>query len=85
MENIEAGTGLGASIIFRCHDGMKLEGNTSTVCQIDGKWRYPLPKCLGEKIVGIIRASYLLFSLVGTCVRLHCVFEIVIRGYIRVL
>lgn len=47
LENIEGGTGLGASIIFRCHEGMTLEGNTSTVCQIDGKWRYPLPKCLG--------------------------------------
>ncbi|XP_050510786.1 complement factor H isoform X3 [Diabrotica virgifera virgifera] len=51
LENIEAGTGLGASIIFRCHDGMLLEGNTSTVCQIDGKWRYPLPKCLAPCVV----------------------------------
>lgn len=48
LENIEAGTGLGASIIFRCHEGMLLQGNTSTVCQKDGKWRYPLPKCLGK-------------------------------------
>lgn len=48
LENIEAGTGLGASIIFRCHEGMRLKGNTSTVCQIDGHWRYPLPLCLGE-------------------------------------
>ncbi|XP_071053370.1 sushi, von Willebrand factor type A, EGF and pentraxin domain-containing protein 1 isoform X3 [Onthophagus taurus] len=51
LENIEGGTGLGASIIFRCHDGMTLEGNTSTVCQIDGKWRYPLPKCLAPCVV----------------------------------
>lgn len=48
LENIEGGTGLGASIIFRCHDGMKLEGHSSTVCQIDGTWRYALPKCLGK-------------------------------------
>lgn len=48
LENIEGGTGLGASIIFRCHEGMRLEGNSSTVCQIEGKWRYPLPKCLGK-------------------------------------
>lgn len=48
LENIESGTGLGASIIFRCREGMKLEGNTSSVCQIDGRWRYPLPQCLGE-------------------------------------
>lgn len=47
LENIEGGTGLGASLIFRCHDGMKMEGNSSTVCQLDGTWRYPLPKCLG--------------------------------------
>ncbi|CAG9821323.1 unnamed protein product [Phaedon cochleariae] len=51
LENIEAGTGLGASIIFRCHEGMLLQGNTSTVCQIDGKWRYPLPKCLAPCVV----------------------------------
>ncbi|XP_075238047.1 hig-anchoring scaffold protein isoform X3 [Lycorma delicatula] len=51
LENIEAGTGLGASIIFRCHEGMKLEGNTSTVCQIDGRWRYPLPLCLAPCVV----------------------------------
>ncbi|XP_049790095.1 sushi, von Willebrand factor type A, EGF and pentraxin domain-containing protein 1-like [Schistocerca nitens] len=55
LENIEAGTGLGASIIFRCHDGMKLEGNTSTVCQIDGRWRYPLPKCLAPCVVPSVR------------------------------
>ncbi|XP_060533491.1 sushi, von Willebrand factor type A, EGF and pentraxin domain-containing protein 1 isoform X2 [Cylas formicarius] len=51
LENIEGGTGLGASIIFRCHEGMLLEGNSSTVCQIDGKWRYPLPKCYAPCVV----------------------------------
>ncbi|KAK9874005.1 hypothetical protein WA026_002356 [Henosepilachna vigintioctopunctata] len=51
LENIEGGTGLGASIIFRCHEGMFLEGNSSTVCQIDGKWRYPLPRCLAPCVV----------------------------------
>ncbi|XP_050294789.1 uncharacterized protein LOC126734965 isoform X2 [Anthonomus grandis grandis] len=51
LENIEGGTGLGASIIFRCHEGMLLEGNSSTVCQIDGKWRYALPKCLAPCVV----------------------------------
>lgn len=48
LENIEAGTGLGASIIYRCHPGMLLIGNTSTVCQIEGRWRYPVPECLGK-------------------------------------
>lgn len=38
LENIDAGTGLGASIIFRCQPGMLLNGNSSTVCQIDGRW-----------------------------------------------
>ncbi|CAK9812882.1 Protein lev-9 [Anthophora plagiata] len=51
IENIEAGTGLGASIIFRCSDNKKLEGNASSVCQIDGKWRYPLPQCLSQCVV----------------------------------
>ncbi|XP_056646422.1 sushi, von Willebrand factor type A, EGF and pentraxin domain-containing protein 1 isoform X6 [Diorhabda sublineata] len=30
---------------------MLLEGNSSTVCQIEGKWRYPLPKCLAPCVV----------------------------------
>ncbi|GLH01650.1 Locomotion-related protein Hikaru genki, partial [Gryllus bimaculatus] len=63
IENIESGTGLGASIIFRCHDGMKLEGNTSSVCQIDGRWRYPLPKCLAPCVVpGVKQGSVHLLS-----------------------
>lgn len=48
LENLDAGTGLGASIIFRCQPGMLLVGNSSTVCQIDGRWRYPVPECLGK-------------------------------------
>ncbi|KAG8223021.1 hypothetical protein J437_LFUL001343, partial [Ladona fulva] len=51
LENIEGGTTLGASIIFRCHEGMRLVGNTSTVCQVDGKWRYPVPQCLAPCVV----------------------------------
>ncbi|XP_048510711.1 uncharacterized protein LOC105691170 isoform X2 [Athalia rosae] len=51
IENIEAGTGLGVSIIFRCNAHMKLEGNTSSVCQIDGTWRYPLPRCLAPCVI----------------------------------
>lgn len=54
LENIEAGTGLGASIIFRCHPGMLLIGNTSTVCQIDGRWRYSMPECLAPCVVPTI-------------------------------
>lgn len=51
LENIDAGTGLGASIIFRCQPGMLLVGNSSTVCQIDGRWRYPVPECLGKSLL----------------------------------
>ncbi|XP_034950831.1 uncharacterized protein Hasp [Chelonus insularis] len=51
IENIESGTGLGASIIFRCKEHMKLAGNTSSVCENDGKWRYPLPQCLAPCII----------------------------------
>jgi len=47
IENIERGTALGASLIFRCKQDMTLVGHTSSICQIDGKWRYPVPKCLG--------------------------------------
>nr|CAI5818935.1 unnamed protein product [Callosobruchus analis] len=31
LEGIEGGTGLGASIIFRCHEGMLLIGNSSSL------------------------------------------------------
>ncbi len=49
LENIEAGTALGASVIFRCHPDMEMVGNSSsTVCQLDGTWTYPVPKCLGN-------------------------------------
>lgn len=30
---------------------MLLVGNTSSVCQIDGRWRYPLPQCLAPCVV----------------------------------
>lgn len=51
IDNIDAGTGMGISIIFRCKAHMKLEGNSSSVCQKDGKWSYPLPKCLAPCVV----------------------------------
>ncbi|GAB0099339.1 locomotion-related protein Hikaru genki [Sergentomyia squamirostris] len=54
LENIETGTGLGASIIFRCQPGMLLKGHSSTVCQIDGKWRYSVPQCLAPCVVPTI-------------------------------
>lgn len=51
LENMDAGTGLGASIIFRCQPGMLLVGNSSTLCQIDGRWSYPVPECLGKVLI----------------------------------
>lgn len=33
---------------------MLLVGNTSTVCQIDGRWRYALPLCLAPCVVPTI-------------------------------
>lgn len=54
LENVESGFGLGASIIFRCHPEMSIEGNASTVCQIDGRWRYQVPLCLAPCVVPTI-------------------------------
>lgn len=75
LENIDAGTGLGASIIFRCQPGMLLIGNTSTVCQIDGRWRYPVPECLGKltKFINIaiwmkMKLNYLQIIFKAPCV-----------------
>ncbi|XP_069936040.1 sushi, von Willebrand factor type A, EGF and pentraxin domain-containing protein 1 isoform X3 [Cherax quadricarinatus] len=54
LENIEQGTALGASIIFRCYPNMTIEGDQSTVCQADGSWSKPLPMCLAPCIVPTI-------------------------------
>lgn len=51
LEQTEVGFGLGARIIFRCQPEMLLIGNTTTVCQIDGRWRYPMPVCLAPCVV----------------------------------
>lgn len=37
---------------------MKLEGNASSVCQIDGRWRYPVPRCLAPCIVPKIQKGH---------------------------
>ncbi|XP_015605333.1 uncharacterized protein LOC107272574 isoform X2 [Cephus cinctus] len=58
IENIESG----ASIIFRCNKHMKLEGNTSSVCQIDGKWRYPVPQCLAPCVVPQIENGHIVVA-----------------------
>jgi hypothetical protein len=42
---------MGSSLIFRCKEHTKLEGHSSSLCQMDGKWRYPLPQCLAPCIV----------------------------------
>ncbi|XP_050520065.1 sushi, von Willebrand factor type A, EGF and pentraxin domain-containing protein 1 isoform X2 [Daktulosphaira vitifoliae] len=55
LENTESGTGLGATIIYRCQDGMLLVGNASTVCLADGNWRYPPPLCLAPCVVPAIQ------------------------------
>lgn len=60
IENVEAGTGLGASIIFRCHPEMLVRGQTSSVCQIDGRWRNPLPECLAPCVVPTISQGFVI-------------------------
>ncbi|XP_071532550.1 LOW QUALITY PROTEIN: sushi, von Willebrand factor type A, EGF and pentraxin domain-containing protein 1-like [Panulirus ornatus] len=54
LDNIEQGTALGASVIFRCYPNMTIEGDQSTVCQADGSWSKPLPMCLAPCIVPTI-------------------------------
>lgn len=58
IENIDAGTGLGASIIFRCQPDMLMHGHASSVCQIDGRWRNVLPECLAPCVVPAISQGY---------------------------
>lgn len=37
-----------------------LTGNSSTVCQIDGRWRYPAPECLAPCIVPTISQGHVI-------------------------
>ncbi|ODN03359.1 Sushi, von Willebrand factor type A, EGF and pentraxin domain-containing protein 1 [Orchesella cincta] len=54
LENIEKGTALGASVIFRCKEGMTLVGHTSSLCQVDGQWRYPPPNCFAPCQIPVV-------------------------------
>ncbi|RXG57663.1 Protein lev-9 [Armadillidium vulgare] len=54
LENVDKGTSLADSIIFRCLPNMTLEGDDTSVCQSDGTWSKPLPKCLAPCIVPTI-------------------------------
>ncbi|XP_042893956.1 complement receptor type 2-like [Penaeus japonicus] len=49
-------TTLGAKVIFRCNDNMLYEGHPEqqAVCQRDGTWSHPLPKCFAPCIVPTI-------------------------------
>ncbi|XP_017849130.1 uncharacterized protein LOC108604254 isoform X1 [Drosophila busckii] len=73
IENIEAGTGLGASIIFRCQPEMLINGQGSSVCQIDGRWRNVLPECLAPCVVptisqGVVTAIEIITDENGTTI-----------------
>ena len=44
-------TTLHAVVTFRCQEGMTFEGPSyRTICQADGRWSHPLPRCYGKKI-----------------------------------
>ena len=43
-------TTLHAVVTFRCQEGMTFEGPSyRTICQADGRWSHPLPRCYGMK------------------------------------
>ena len=48
IENIEHGTALGSSIIYRCFANTTIEGDQSAVCENNGTWSRPSPKCMGK-------------------------------------
>ncbi|XP_055836600.1 protein lev-9-like isoform X4 [Episyrphus balteatus] len=54
IENADSGTGLGASVIFRCLPDMLLQGFSSSVCQIDGRWHHSVPECLAPCVIPAI-------------------------------
>ena len=45
-------TTLHAVVTFRCQEGMTFEGPSyRTICQADGRWSHPLPRCYGKIIL----------------------------------
>ena len=46
IENLEMGTALGTSIIYRCNKDMKRIGASSATCEKSGRWSYNPPQCL---------------------------------------
>ena len=46
IEHTEMGASLGASIIYRCFEGMKRFGASSATCDKNGRWSNPPPQCL---------------------------------------
>ena len=48
VEKSNEGTALGAVVQFKCFSNTTLMGHNFTICQEDGKWSNPLPKCLGK-------------------------------------
>ena len=44
-------TTLHAVVTFRCQEGMTFEGPSyRTICQADGRWSHPLPRCYGNPL-----------------------------------
>ena len=42
-------TTLHAVVTFRCEEGMTFSGPSyRTICQADGRWSHPVPRCYGE-------------------------------------
>jgi hypothetical protein len=39
-------------LFARCHEGMIFAGPSyRTICQADGRWSHPVPRCYGEQIL----------------------------------
>ncbi|XP_065566642.1 sushi, von Willebrand factor type A, EGF and pentraxin domain-containing protein 1-like isoform X3 [Artemia franciscana] len=69
IDSTEGGFSLGASVIFRCFDGIELVGHKSSICQKDGIWLYPLPKCLASCIVPAIENGRAMNHSIGAVLR----------------
>ena len=45
-------TTLHAVVTFKCQEGMTFEGPSyRTICQADGRWSHPLPRCYGNELI----------------------------------
>lgn len=57
------GTRIGDKVLFTCDSGFELQGSAELICQNDGRWSNPVPKCVkGKRACGVVYYSVVYYS-----------------------